>query len=267
MICTCKRLIARMAFIVSLSAVCMYLGHVPPKIVQPAKQLVAWCALVPPFTVTIKRMHLYVMLHQIKPIIEWHIAQSAFSPANTFFCYFMCERPWTVLILIRNVYVVHLQTMLVCYTFCTVTNISGRFKAFRTIALQGISLKQIWIQNNFLHSLAGSWKKCLTLQQLMYGILSLCAPTVRKSPYLSQRISHIYNNSECCTHSSLEHKVKILCTFFSSSSVLAFFFLLEVFVSCCWMPWLWNKRTITDQTSYTTDATRHDINEIQVVRF
>jgi hypothetical protein len=183
MIHTCKRLIARMARIVSFSVVSMYLGHVPPEIMQPTKQLVACFAVVPSFTVTIKWMHLCVMLHLIRPVIKWHVAQFAFSPPNTFFCYFVFEPPWTVLILIRTAHVVHLQTMLVCYTFCTVKNISGRFKAFRITALQGISLKQIWIQNDFLYSLAGSWKKRLILQQLMYGISSLCAPTVRKCPH------------------------------------------------------------------------------------
>jgi len=200
---TCKRLIACMAFIVSFSAVSMYLRHVPPEIVQPTKQLVACFAMVPSFTVTIKRMHLCVMLHQIRPFIKWHIAQLAFSPPNTLFCYFVCEQPWRVLILIRTAYVVHLQTMLVSYTFCTVKIISGRFKAFRITELQGISLKQIWIQNDFLYSLAGSWQKCLILQQLMYGILSLCAPTVRKTPYSSQIISHVYNNAECLHTSTM----------------------------------------------------------------
>jgi hypothetical protein len=149
------------------------------------------------FTVSIMWMHLCVMLRQIRVVIKWHGAQSAFSPLNTLFCYFVCQQRWTVLVLIRTAYVVHWQTMFICCTFWTVTNVSGRFKAFSITALQDISLKQIWIQNDFLYSLAGSWKKCLKLQQLMYGILSLCAPTLRKSPYSNQRISHVNNNAEC----------------------------------------------------------------------
>jgi len=177
-----------MAFIVSFSAVCMYLRDVPPQIMQPTEQLVAWFAMVHCFTVSTKWMQLCVVLYQIRVVIKWHVAQFAFSLPNTLFCYFVCEQPWTVLILIHIAYVVHLQTMLVCYIFCTVTNINGCSKVFRIIALQDFSLKQIWIQNDFLYSLAGSRKKCLKLQQLMYGILSLCAPTVGKSPYPSQRI-------------------------------------------------------------------------------
>jgi hypothetical protein len=49
-----------------------------------------------------------------------------------------------------------------------------------------------------------------------------------------------------------------------SSSFLAFFFLMTVFVPRCWMPCLWNKNTIRSQTRHTADATRNDINEIQV---
>ena len=182
MIHTTKRLTAHIARIVSFSAVWMYLSGVPPQIMQPTEQPVAPFAFVPCFTVTIKRVHLCVMLHQIRPFIKWHVACFAFSSPNTSFCYSVCELPWTVLILKHTAYVPHSQTMLVCCTFCTVTNISRRFEVFRIIALPDISLKQIWIQNDFRYSLAGSWKKCLKLQQLMYGILSLCAPTVRKSP-------------------------------------------------------------------------------------
>jgi hypothetical protein len=61
--------------------------------------------------------------------------------------------------------------------------------------------------------------------------------------------------------------MKILHTFFSSSSFLAPFFLMKVSVSRCWTPRLWNKYIIHSQTRYTTDATRNDINEIQVVGF
>jgi hypothetical protein len=186
-----------MTFIVSFSAVRMYLGHVPPQIMQPTEQLVAWFAMVHCITVTTKWMHLCVMLYQIRVVIKCHVARFAFSLPNMLFCYFVCEQPRTVLILIHTASVVHLQTMLVCYIFCTVTNINRSFKVFRIVALQDFSLKQIWIQNDFLYSLAESWKKCLKLQQLMYGILSLCAPTVRKSPYPSQRISHVNNNAEC----------------------------------------------------------------------
>jgi hypothetical protein len=173
MIHTSKRLTAHTAFIVSFSAVWMYLRDVPPQIVQPTEQLVACFAVVPCFTVTLKWMHMCVMVRQIRPAIKWHLAYFAFSPPNTFFCYFVCEQPWTVLILIHTACVLQLQTMLVCYTVRTITNISRRFKVFRIIALQDISLKQISIQNDFLYSLGGSWKKCLKLQQLMYGILSL----------------------------------------------------------------------------------------------
>jgi hypothetical protein len=197
MVHTSKRLIAYIAFIVSFSAVWMYLRDVPPQVTQPTKQLVARFAVVHCFTITFKWMHLYVMLHQIRAVIKWYAAHFAFSPPNRLFCYFFCEQLWTVLILICPAFIVRLQMMVVCYTFCTVTNIGGTFKVFKIIAPQDISLKQIKIQNDFLYSLAGSWKKCLKLQHPMYGILSLCVPTVRKSRYSSQRISHINNSIEC----------------------------------------------------------------------
>jgi hypothetical protein len=203
-------------------------------------------------------MHLCVMLYQIGVVAKWHVAHFAFSLPNTLFCYSVCEQPWTALILIHTACVAHLQMMLVCYIFCTVTNINESFKVRRIIALQDFSLKQIWIQNDFLYSSAGSWKKCLKLQQLMYGIASLCAPTVRISPNPSQRISHLNNNAErlhTFMMGAIPQSEDVIYLFHFLFFPCFSFFLIKVFVSRCWMPCLRNKRKICGQTRYTTDAT------------